>query len=102
MVNKLPSSLVPLAGFSPLPVSPDKIGCYHDDIDDGAYRKKTDREIIPFDILSDSGLLDIGGNRATGRSRFCWIHSKTSRSGVYQPLNRPQVSSKAWLQKTLC
>ena len=76
MVNELSWSLIPLVSFSPLPVSPDKIGCYHYDIDDDTYRKKTNRGIVLFGLLDSRGLFRIGGQRTTGRKRIRWIHSK--------------------------
>ncbi len=78
MAYELSSSPIPLAGFPPLPVSPDKIGRYHYDIDDDTYRKKTNRLIILFDLLNGCGLLCIGGKRTAGRNRIRWIHGKAS------------------------
>jgi hypothetical protein len=78
MANELSSSSIPPVGFPPLPVSPDKIGRYHYDIDDHTYRKKTNRLIILFELLNCCGLLCIGGKRTAGRTRIRWIHAKAS------------------------
>ena len=61
------SILVLLVGFLPLFVSPDKIRAYHYDIDDHAYREKTNRRFILLDFMNSCGLLCMGGNRIISR-----------------------------------
>ena len=78
MVNSLSSSPVPLAGFTPLPVSPDKKGYYDNDIDNHTHGKKPRHGIILLNPLDWRRLPRIGGKGTVNRNRIGCIHSQVS------------------------
>lgn len=63
MPANLRKLLILFIRFSPLAVSPDKIGRNHNNINRHTYRKKTNREIILLSLLYRYRLLSVGCSR---------------------------------------